>query len=215
MSLITWIRARLTGAPESFSEPLKVIVGLGNPGKEYENTRHNVGWWMVDHLAETWGFDAWRKDGDARVADGRVGNLRVRLIKPQTYMNLSGAVLRPYLRRPFWAAATDLMVVVDEVALPIGRYRFRGEGSAGGHNGLKSIQSAVGNMQYPRLRIGIRPDAEREVGNLSDFVLGQFGKTEAKIIRDMLPDLTSALELWMKEGITPVMNKYPGKELSS
>jgi PTH1 family peptidyl-tRNA hydrolase len=103
------------------------------------------------------------------------------------------------------------MVVVDEVALPIGRYRFRAEGSAGGHNGLKSIQSAVGNMQYPRLRIGIHPGEEREVGNLSDFVLGQFGKMETATIRELLPTLTDALALWMKEGITPVMNKYSGK----
>src|SRR5438067_8380046 len=106
---------------------MKLIVGLGNPGKEYERTRHNVGWWVVDHLADAWHCDAWRKDGEARVADGRVGNTRVRLLKPQTYMNLSGSVLKPYLRRPFWAPATDLMVVVDEVQLPVGRYRFRPE----------------------------------------------------------------------------------------
>jgi PTH1 family peptidyl-tRNA hydrolase len=190
---------------------VKVIIGLGNPGKEYENTRHNVGWWMVDHLAQAWGFDAWRKDGDARVADGRLGAARVRLIKPQTYMNLSGAVLKPYTRRPFWAAATDLMIVVDEVALPIGRYRFRSEGSAGGHNGLKSIEAMLKSQKYSRLRIGIRPDAERQVGNLSDFVLDNFGKTETKIIRDLLPTLTEALEHWIKDGITPVMNTYTGK----
>jgi peptidyl-tRNA hydrolase, PTH1 family len=191
---------------------MKVIVGLGNPGKEYERTRHNVGWWMVDHLAEAWRFDAWRKDGDARVADGRVGNARVRLIKPQTYMNLSGAVLKPYLRRPFWSAATDLMVVVDEVQLPIGRYRFRPEGSAGGHNGLKSIESAVQGQTYPRLRIGIRPENERQVGSLSDFVLDEFGKTETKIVKELLPSLTEALQLWIGEGIMPVMNRFSGKE---
>jgi PTH1 family peptidyl-tRNA hydrolase len=191
---------------------MKVIVGLGNPGKEYENTRHNVGWWMVDHLAEVWGADAWRKDGEARVADARVGPARVRLIKPQTYMNQSGAVLKPYMRRPFWAAATDLMVAVDEVALSIGRYRFRAEGSAGGHNGLKSIEAALGNQKYPRLRIGIHPGEQRQVGNLSDFVLDSFGKTEAKIIKDLLPTLTEAVELWIKDGITPVMNKYSGKD---
>src|SRR5689334_7372390 len=191
---------------------MKVIVGLGNPGKEYEHTRHNVGWRMVDHLAEVWGCDKWRKDGDAKVADGRVGAARVRLIKPQTYMNLSGAVLKPYKRRPFWAAPTDLMVIVDEVALPIGRYRFRAEGSAGGHNGLKSIEAALTNQKYPRLRIGIHPGEERQVGNLSDFVLDNFGKTEAKIIKDLLPTLTQALELWITDGIMPVMNKYSGKD---
>ena len=216
--LLSWVRARLTGASASApaaDEKMKVIVGLGNPGKEYERTRHNVGWWMVDHLADVWHFDAWRKDGEARVADGRVGNVRVRLIKPQTYMNLSGSVLRSYLRRPFWSAATDLMIVVDEVALTIGRYRFRADGSAGGHNGLKSIEAAVGNQKYPRLRIGVGPDDPRRRGNLSDFVLDNFGKAETATVQELLPVLTEALELWMKEGIMPVMNKYSGKEASS
>ena len=95
---------------------MKVIVGLGNPGAEYERTRHNVGWWVVDHLADVWHFDGWRRDGEARVANGTVAGTKVRLIKPLTYMNLSGSVLKPYARRPFWAAATDLMVVVDEAA---------------------------------------------------------------------------------------------------
>jgi PTH1 family peptidyl-tRNA hydrolase len=212
--ILSWVRARLVGAPASSptaDEKMKVIVGLGNPGKEYERTRHNVGWWMVDHLADVWQFDAWRKDGEARVADGRVGNVRVRLIKPQTYMNLSGAVLRPYLRRPFWSAATDLMIVVDEVALPIGRYRFRADGSAGGHNGLKSIEATLKSRTYPRMRIGIGPDNQRQVGNLSDFVLDNFGKMETATVKELLPVLTGALELWLKEGITPVMNKFPGK----
>lgn len=213
--ILSWVRARLVGAPASSptaDEKMKVIVGLGNPGKEYERTRHNVGWWMVDHLADVWQFDVWRKDGEARVADGRVGNVRVRLIKPQTYMNLSGAVLRPYLRRPFWSAATDLMVVVDEVALPLGRYRFRADGSAGGHNGLKSIEATLKSRTYPRMRIGIGPDNERQVGNLSDFVLDNFGKAETTTVRDLLPVLTEATELWLKEGIAPVMNRYSGKQ---
>jgi PTH1 family peptidyl-tRNA hydrolase len=221
--LLSWIRARLGGAPVSSpgastelaqapDQPMKLIVGMGNPGKEYEHTRHNVGWWMVDHLAEVWHFEPWRKDGEARIADGRAGNVRVRLVKPQTYMNLSGAVLRPYLRRPFWSAATDLMIVVDEVALPIGRYRFRADGSAGGHNGLKSIETTVGNQKYPRLRIGVGPDNQRQVGNLSDFVLDNFGKAETATVKELLPVLAEALDLWMKEGITPVMNRFSGKQ---
>jgi PTH1 family peptidyl-tRNA hydrolase len=133
-------------------------------------------------------------------------------VKPQTYLNLSGAGLKPYIRRPFWASATDLMVAVDEVALPIGRYRFRAEGSAGGHNGLKSIEAALKSQKYSRLRIGIHPGDERQVGNLSDFVLDNFGKTEAKIVRDLLPTLTEALELWIRDGIATVMNKYSGKD---
>src|SRR5437868_10810456 len=89
--------------------PMKVIVGLGNPGPDYERTRHNVGWWVVDHLADVWRFDGWKKDGDARVATGTASGQRVRLVKPQTYMNLSGAALRPYLRRETWNASTDLL----------------------------------------------------------------------------------------------------------
>jgi peptidyl-tRNA hydrolase, PTH1 family len=189
---------------------MKVIVGLGNPGKEYERTRHNVGWWVVDHLADVWRFDGWKKDNDARVATGMVGNAKVRLIKPLTYMNLSGAALRPYLRRPFWSVGTDLMIVVDEAALPLGRYRFRAKGSAGGHNGLKSIEGAVGSQEYSRLRIGIAPEEPRERGVLKDFVLDDFGKREEAVIRDLMPVFTEALELWIKSGITPVMNRFTG-----
>jgi len=195
---------------EADNERMKVIVGLGNPGKEYERTRHNVGWWVVDHLADVWRFDPWKRDGEARVTSGLVGRTRVRLVKPQTYMNLSGAVLRPYLRRPAWSAATDLMIVVDEVALPLGRYRFRANGSAGGHNGLKSIEAAVGSQEYPRLRVGIAPEDPRRRGNLSDFVLDDFGKHESDVVRSLLPTLTSALELWLSSGITPVMNRFTG-----
>ncbi|HXT18408.1 MAG TPA: aminoacyl-tRNA hydrolase [Gemmatimonadaceae bacterium] len=190
---------------------MKVIVGLGNPGKEYERTRHNVGWWVVDHLADVWRFDGWKKDGEARVANGTLGNVKVRLVKPQTYMNLSGQALRPYARRPFWSAATDLIVVVDEVQLPIGRFRFRAKGSAGGHNGLKSIEHHLETQDYSRLRIGVGPEEGRERGAiLSDYVLGDFGKHDAEVVRNLLPELTEALEVWAKDGITPVMNRFPG-----
>jgi peptidyl-tRNA hydrolase, PTH1 family len=192
-------------------EPVKVVLGLGNPGKEYERTRHNVGWWLIDHLADVWRFESWKKDGESRVSSGTVHGTRVRLVKPLTYMNLSGAVLRPYLRRESWSPKSDLLVVVDEVALPLGRYRFRAKGSAGGHNGLKSIESAVGNQEYARLRIGIKPDDERRaVGNLSDFVLDEFGKAEAATVRDLFPSLTEAVELWLKDGIEKTMNTFAG-----
>ena len=189
---------------------MKVIVGLGNPGAEYERTRHNVGWWVVDHLADVWHFDGWRRDGEARVANGMVGGAKVRLIKPLTYMNLSGSVLKPYVRRPFWSAATDLMIVVDEAALPLGRYRFRAKGSSGGHNGLKSIEAAVASQEYSRLRVGIAPEDPRRRGALKDFVLDEFGKHEAAEVRDLFPPLTQALELWIKSGILAVMNQFPG-----
>jgi len=202
-------REELAPANTSDDHPMKVIVGLGNPGKEYERTRHNVGWWVVDHLADVWRFDSWKRDGDARVASGSVNGVKVRLVKPQTYMNLSGAVLRPYLRRPFWSAATDLMIVVDEVQLPVGRFRFRARGSAGGHNGLKSIEGTLKSQEYSRLRIGVGSEHERG-GTLADFVLSDFGKHDAGVVRDLLPSLSDALTRWLTDGIGPVMNQYPG-----
>ena len=191
---------------------MKVIVGLGNPGREYERTRHNVGWWLVDYLAAAWRLDAWKRDGSARVTSGTVHGTRVRLIKPQTYMNLSGEVLRPYTRRAFFAMANDLLVVADEVAFPVGRYRFRERGSAGGHNGLKSVEQHLATQEYSRLRIGVGPEPGRERGvTLSDYVLGNFSKGEATTVEAMMPELTDAIEMWMKDGMKPTMNRYSGK----
>ena len=191
---------------------MKVIVGLGNPGREYAGTRHNVGWWVVDHLADVWRFDGWKKDGEAHVTTGTVGGKRVRLVKPQTYMNLSGNVLVRYARRPFWSAAQDLMVISDEVQLPVGRYRFRAKGSAGGHNGLKSVEGQLGTQEYARLRVGVGPaESERKVAIMKDYVLGNFGKAESATVRELMPGFVEALSLWVEGGILPVMNKFAGK----
>jgi peptidyl-tRNA hydrolase, PTH1 family len=188
---------------------MKLILGLGNPGRSYEQTRHNVGWWVLDHLADVWHLGGWRQDGQALVTGGRVDSINVRLAKPLTYMNLSGKVLVPYLRRPFWSPATDLLVVVDDVALPVGRYRLRAQGSAGGHNGLKSIEQAIGGRQYPRLRIGIHPNhPERQLGELADFVLSPFAKAERETILELMPQLIDAIELWLREGIEHAMNQH-------
>jgi PTH1 family peptidyl-tRNA hydrolase len=189
---------------------LKVIVGLGNPGREYAATRHNVGWWLIDHLADVWHFDGWKKDGESHVATGTVGNVKVRLLKPQTFMNLSGQALRNYVRRPFWSAAKDLLVVVDEVQLPVGRMRIRPHGSAGGHNGLKSVEAALGTREYARLRIGVGPSEERKgiYSNLADFVLAPFARDEREDILAMMPDLTAAAETWLREGAEKAMNLH-------
>ena len=192
---------------------MKLVVGLGNPGRKYEQTRHNVGWWVVDHLADVWRFDSWRRDGDSLIADGRRGSTRVRLLKPQTFMNLSGAALRPYRRRETWSAATDLLVIVDEVALPLGSYRLRAQGSAGGHNGLKSIEAALASPEYARLRIGIRPTQDqREIGDLADFVLDGFGKAEREVVTALYPDLTALVEMWVAEGALAAMNAFNRRE---
>lgn len=184
-------------------------MGLGNPGREYELTRHNVGWWVVDHLADVWRFDGFRRDGEALVAQGMLGTTKVRLVKPQTYMNLSGAALAPYVRRPFWSAKQDLLVVVDEVALPVGRYRLRPTGSAGGHNGLKSVERTLGTQEYGRLRVGIAPtDDDRRIGDLADFVLSPFDRHEREEILSLLPRFTDAVELWLRDGMTAAMNVH-------
>ena len=190
---------------------MKVILGLGNPGAKYEATRHNVGWWVLDHLADVWRFDdGWRQDGDSLTATGVVGTHKVRLVKPQTYMNLSGAALRPFLRRAFWTPAADLLVVVDDVALPVGRYRLRAQGSAGGHNGLKSLQHTIGDMNYARLRVGVGPDDPARIGDLADFVLGPFEPGERETIVGLMPRFADAAELWLRDGITRAMNAHNG-----
>ncbi|GMV10438.1 MAG TPA: aminoacyl-tRNA hydrolase [Gemmatimonadaceae bacterium] len=191
---------------------MKVIVGLGNPGRKYEGTRHNVGWWALDHLADVWHFDRWRSDGESVVADGRLGDMRVRLVKPQTYMNLSGAALRPYTRRLGWSGLQDLLVLVDEVAIPLGTFRLRASGSAGGHNGLKSIEATLGTRDYARLRIGIAPvDEHRQVGDLADFVLDRFGQEERAVVMALLPRITDAVECWARDGIQNAMNLHNRK----
>jgi len=189
---------------------LKVIVGLGNPGREYAATRHNVGWWLIDHLADVWHFDGWKKDDNSHVANGVVEGVKVRLVKPQTYMNLSGQALKNFVRRPFWSAAKDLLIVVDEVQLPVGRIRIRPRGSAGGHNGLKSVEAALGSQEYARLRIGVGPSEQRKgiYPNLADFVLAPFARDEKEDILALMPQLTATVETWLKDGAEKAMNLH-------
>ncbi len=188
---------------------MKLVVGLGNPGPEYDATRHNVGWWLLDHLADVWHFEPWRRVEHAETADGVVGVHRVRLLKPLTYMNRSGIALQPYARHPFWSPARDLLVAVDDVALPIGRYRMRSRGSAGGHNGLKSLEWALDTRDYPRLRIGIHPPVEAKLaGDLAEYVLAPFSDDERDTIRALLPRFTAATNDWVTDGIEAAMNLH-------
>ncbi|HEU4719760.1 MAG TPA: aminoacyl-tRNA hydrolase, partial [Gemmatimonadaceae bacterium] len=130
----------------------------------------------------------------------------VRLVKPQTYMNLSGGALVQYARRPFWSAANDLLVVVDDAAIPTGTWRVRAEGGAGGHNGLKSIQQSLGTQQYARLRIGVGDPDRPPGGPLSDFVLGALGKRDAATVRELFPVMTECIEAWVHGGIKPALD---------
>jgi PTH1 family peptidyl-tRNA hydrolase len=180
---------------------MKFIVGLGNPGREYEDTRHNVGWWLVDRLARRWHFEQWKKDGESVSVSGLVGTQKVKLTKPQTYMNLSGSVLRPMLRRDGFVLSQDLLVIVDEAAIPSGEFRFRAAGSAGGHNGLKSIEAHAKSQAYPRLRLGVGPaDERRSIGDMADYVLHTVPRDERELIEGTFDRAMQAVELWIAEG---------------
>jgi PTH1 family peptidyl-tRNA hydrolase len=187
---------------------LKVIVGLGNPGREYALTRHNVGWWLLDELAEAWGMSRFRPEKVAATASGRVEPWAVRLVKPITYMNRSGSALLPYKRMNAIDVTKDLIVVVDDVALEPGRIRFRPSGSAGGHNGLKSVEQALGTRDYPRLRIGV--GAKPPEWDLADWVLSAMPKQDQALVRERFPDCIDGLRLWMEQGIEPAMNRFNG-----
>jgi PTH1 family peptidyl-tRNA hydrolase len=164
---------------------------------------------VLDHLADVWHFDGWRRDGDSVVSAGRAVGYAVRLVKPQTFMNLSGAALRPYLRRPMFDPTQDLLVIVDDAALPLARLRLRAEGSAGGHNGLKSIEDALSSRTYARVRIGVAPDdPRRRAPDLADFVLSPFAKAERAQVVAQMPRFTSAVETWLTDGIDRAMNLY-------
>jgi PTH1 family peptidyl-tRNA hydrolase len=177
---------------------VKVVCGLGNPGPEYEATRHNVGWWVLDRLLQEWRLGRFVRRGAALVGAGRVGEHEVRLLKPLTYMNRSGVALLPLLDVPEFAPATDLLVVVDDTALPVGRLRLRARGSAGGHNGLKSIEAVLGTRDYARLRIGV---GEKTPGsNLADHVLAEFQPEEEDQIVELLPIATEAVTAWVEHG---------------
>ncbi|HET7601300.1 MAG TPA: aminoacyl-tRNA hydrolase [Gemmatimonadales bacterium] len=182
-------------------------MGLGNPGPEYEDTRHNAGFRLADHLAARWGVGPFRRAERARATSGSVGGVAVTIVKPQTYMNRSGAALAPLRALPGFDAARDLLVLVDDVALPLGRFRLRGAGSAGGHNGLKSIEGALMRQDYARLRIGIGPKPP-EVEDLADYVLAGFTPEERRVLDALLDPMAEAVECWIAHGIEHAMNQF-------
>jgi len=185
---------------------MKVVMGLGNPGPEYDGTRHNAGWWVADRLAYDWDFPTFHRDGRALVAEGSVGDERVRLMKPTTYMNRSGLAVRPLASLEGFEPSQDLLVVVDDAALDVGRVRFRPEGSPGGHNGLKSVSGALQSNAYARLRIGV---GRRPAGaDLSDWVLSPMPEEDEDAIVALLPELTRAVETWVSEGVEAAMSRF-------
>lgn len=184
---------------------MKLIVGLGNPGAEYEFTRHNLGFLLVDLLAERAGCRVTRPEDQAHVGRGRLAGIDVALAKPQTYMNLSGDSVKALTTR-YDAAPADVIVAVDDVALPFGRIRVRPGGSAGGHNGLKSIIARLGTQDFPRVRLGIAPD--HPVADLARYVLQPFPRAAREHVDTMLWTAADAVESILVDGVERTMAKY-------
>jgi peptidyl-tRNA hydrolase, PTH1 family len=178
---------------------LRAVVGLGNPGPEYAATRHNAGFWLAEALVAHWGFPPFRRGERARFTEGVVDGVPVRILKPTTYMNSSGAALASLRADPAFNPASDLLILVDEFRIPTGTFRLRSEGSAGGHNGLKSIESALQSPQYPRLRIGVGPLPEG-VTDWSEYVLAAFDPEQREQLETLEPELIAAVEQWLRQG---------------
>ena len=183
---------------------MKLVVGLGNPGREYARTRHNVGFEVLDSLAVRHRA-AWTGKPDAEIA--RWGQDAV-LVKPQTYMNLSGSAVQRW-QHFYKVAVDDVLVVVDDVNLEAGRLRIRRSGSAGGHNGLKSIVASLGTDQFPRLRVGVG-GGERK--NLSSHVLGRFTADEERVIEAAIGRSVEAIEMFVADGIVAAMDRFNRKD---
>jgi peptidyl-tRNA hydrolase, PTH1 family len=191
------------------AQRVRLVVGLGNPGRRYEKTRHNVGFRVVDALGERWQASS-RPAHDAVLYDARVGkegceSQRVLLAKPQTFMNRSGQSVVALVRY-YRVAIEDVLVVQDDIALPTGRLRARPDGSAGGHKGLADIQRRLSTQDVARLRIGVgEPPPEMAA---EDYVLGKFAPGDDEAIVDAIAKAQEAVMDWIFEGITPVMNRY-------
>jgi peptidyl-tRNA hydrolase, PTH1 family len=162
---------------------------------------------LADQLADRWRLGQFRRGDRAREAEGTWQGIPVRILKPQTYMNRSGAALAPLRASPEFDPSRHLLILVDEVALPIGRFRLRGAGSPGGHNGLKSVEAALQRQDYARLRIGVGP-APAGLDDLADHVLDQFTPEERKVIEELLEPMSQAVESWLEHGIEKAMNMF-------
>jgi peptidyl-tRNA hydrolase, PTH1 family len=185
---------------------VKLIIGLGNPGTEYRDTRHNVGFMVVDALAQRWRVsDQWREKFEALQVKTTVGGEAIILAKPLTFMNLSGQAVSA-LAGFYKIDPADVFIVTDDVALPVGRLRARREGGAGGHNGLKSIIQHLSTPAFPRMRVGVgRGDDGRD---LSDHVLGRFEAAERDTVSAAVLRAADATEVFISEGIERVMNAF-------
>jgi PTH1 family peptidyl-tRNA hydrolase len=185
---------------------MKIVVGLGNPGPRYDGTRHNVGFAVIDALAESPHCEPFQERFHAEVAELREEPHKVLLVKPLTFMNLSGRCVRG-IADFYQVAWDDVLIVCDDFNLPLGKLRVRSRGTHGGHNGLRDIQAHVGTTAYPRLRIGVGAPAG---GEAIDHVLGRFRPTERPVIDDAISRAVQAVGTWIRDGSETAMNQYNG-----
>ncbi len=180
-----------------------LIVGLGNPGKSYDRTRHNIGFAAVDLLAQKKSLEFKKQlKFKGSLAEGQIGSDPVILLKPLTYMNLSGESVALVMHY-FQIDLSRLLILTDDVALPLGQLRIRINSGSGGHNGLKSVEECLQTNRYPRLRIGV---GDRDNGDLADHVLGRFSPEEETLIPGVLERVVQAVEIWLDKGLTSAMN---------
>jgi PTH1 family peptidyl-tRNA hydrolase len=185
---------------------MRLIVGLGNPGREYEATRHNVGWMVVDAFAKKFRIDISHHEKNCMTGSGRVAGGAVMVARPLTFMNLSGDAVK-LLVDAYLDSTDDLMVVFDEVDLPLGRLRIRPNGSAGTHNGMRSIVSSLATERFPRLRFGVR-GANYGENLLRDYVLDEFSADELPIVEDSITRSVDALFLFARSDLRRAMNEF-------
>jgi PTH1 family peptidyl-tRNA hydrolase len=185
---------------------MKIVVGLGNPGRKYQGTRHNVGYAVVDTLVASSHCSRFQDRFQAHVAECAENSQRVLLVKPETFMNLSGRCVREIVDF-YQLPLQELLVVCDDFNLPLGKLRLRARGTHGGHNGLRDIQSHLGTTEYSRLRIGVEAPGDKEA---IEHVLGRFRPAERPVIEEAVARAAQAVDVWIHQGIDACMNQYNG-----
>ncbi len=186
---------------------MKLLFALGNPGDRYRDTRHNAGWWLADHLVSRWRLGPFSVENRVASAQGLLRDEAVVVAKPLTFMNLSGRVLPGLLGELSADSETDLLVLVDDVSLPPGSFRLRAQGSAGGHNGLGSVESAIDSRSYARLRIGVGAPPSSEI-DLAEWVLAAPRDNEEQLMLESFDRMAGAVECWVAEGIASAMSEF-------
>ena len=185
-----------------------IIAGLGNPTKEYEGTRHNVGFQVIDKIAEKYNIAVDAKKGRAYVGKGIIEGQKVLLVKPQTYMNLSGESIRELVDYFKVDPKEELLVIYDDISLDVGQLRIRKKGSAGGHNGIKNIIAHLGTQEFPRIKVGVGDKPPRM--DLADYVLSRFSKEDREKMEQAFKDAADAVEVMITEGADAAMNRFNG-----